>query len=86
MTDSANVDLVRSICAGWERGDYSAAEWAHPEIEFVLADGPSPGSRMGLAGMAEDTRDWLSAWEEARAEAEECRGPSATVTSLLSLR
>jgi ketosteroid isomerase-like protein len=70
---SANVDLVRSIYASWERGDFGSTEWAHPEIEFVLADGPSPGSWTGRAGMAAGYRDWLSAWEDFRATAEEYR-------------
>ena len=62
------------MCAPWEDGDFSSAEWAHPEIEFVIAGGgPSPGSWTGLAGLAEGFRDWLSAWEEYRAEAEEYR-------------
>jgi ketosteroid isomerase-like protein len=73
VTDSANVDLVRSIYAAWERGDYSSVEWADPEIEFVIADGPSPGSWTGLASMAEGWRDWLSAWQDWRVEAEEYR-------------
>lgn len=67
---SANLDLVRSIFAAWERGDFSSAEWAHREIEFVRADGPSPGRWTGLAGMADGTRDWLNAWEDLRFEAD----------------
>jgi ketosteroid isomerase-like protein len=70
---SANLDLVRSIYAGWERGDFSATEWADPEIEFVVVGGPELGSWRGLAGMAEGWRDWLSAWEELRAEPQEYR-------------
>jgi ketosteroid isomerase-like protein len=65
------VELVKSIYAAWERGDYSAAEWAHPEIEFVLADGPDPGRFKGLAEMAEGWGNRLSAWEEVRFEAQD---------------
>ena len=70
---SENLDLVRSIYANWERADFAHTEWAHPEIEFVMAEGPSPGSWTGLAGMAEGSREFLSAWEDFRAEAEEYR-------------
>ena len=65
--------IVRSIIAAWERGDFSSAEWADPEIEFASADGPDPGSWTGVAGMAKANRDFLSVWHEWRLEAEEFR-------------
>lgn len=69
-----NVQVVRSIYGPWERGDFSSTEWAHPEIEFAIADGPAPVSSKGLAAMAEVyRRGWLSAWEEFRVEPEEYR-------------
>jgi ketosteroid isomerase-like protein len=70
---SANLELVRSIYAAWDRGDYSSAAWAHPGVEYVIADGPSPGSWGGLTGMAEGVRDALSAWKDVRQEAEDYR-------------
>jgi ketosteroid isomerase-like protein len=73
VTNSANLDLVRSIYADWERGDFSSVQWADPEIEYVFTDGPAPGSWKGLAGMARANRDWLSAWEDWHAGAEEYR-------------
>ena len=66
-----NVEVVRSVVAGWERGDYSSVEWADPNIEFVVADGPAPGMWTGVAGMAEGWRGFLSAWEGFRGEAVE---------------
>ncbi len=68
-----NLNVVRSIFAAWERGDFSSAEWAHPEIEFVAADGPEPGSWTGVAAMAEAWRESLTAFEELRTEADEFR-------------
>jgi ketosteroid isomerase-like protein len=70
---SANVDLVRSIFAAWERGDFSSAEWAHPEIEYEHADGMAEGSWKGIAGMAEGFREYVDAWEKYRLEVDAFR-------------
>jgi ketosteroid isomerase-like protein len=70
---SENLDLVRSIFADWERGDFSAVEWADPEIKFVIGDGPLPGTWKGTDGMAEGFREWLSAWEDVRIKSDEYR-------------
>ena len=68
-----NVDLVRSIFAAWERGDFSSADWAHPEIELVSRDGPAPGSWTGVAATAQTWREVLSAFEDLRCGADEYR-------------
>ena len=73
MTDSCNLDLVRSIYAASERGNHFPTGWAHPEIEFVLADGPDPGVWTGVAAMAAAWRKRLSGVEEHRNEAQEYR-------------
>ena len=70
---STNLDLVGSIRAAWERGDFSSSDWAHPEIEFAVVGGPSPGAWTGLADMAEAMRDFFSAWEGFRVEADDFR-------------
>jgi ketosteroid isomerase-like protein len=69
---SANTGVVRAIYVAWERGNYSAAEWADPEIECVFADGPYPARWTGLARTEEGMRSFLSAWEEYRIEVDEC--------------
>ena len=68
-----NVELVRSIFAALERGDFSDAGWAHPEIEYVIIGGPEPASYKGLAGLAQAMRDVLSPWDRYRGRVEECR-------------
>ena len=54
MTDSSNLDLVRSIYAAHERGDYSSVEWAHSDIELVVVDGPSRTSDSGRRATRRD--------------------------------
>jgi ketosteroid isomerase-like protein len=70
---SENLDLVRSICTAWERGDYGTVEWAHPEIEYAHVGGPAPGTWKGAAGMAEGWRDILSVMTEHRVTVDEYR-------------
>src|SRR5437899_1630695 len=69
---SANLDLVRSIYAAWERGDFGSAAWARSDIEFVARDGLEVGATTGVAAMAEGWRA-SSTWQRYRVEAVEYR-------------
>ena len=70
---SENLDLVRSICVYVERGELSIAQWADPEIQWVNADGPEPGTRVGIAAMEKGLRDVMEAWQDYRVKVEEYR-------------
>ena len=64
---------MRSIYADWERGDLGRVDWADPEIEFVVAEGPEPGVSRGLAAMGDQVRGALIDMPGWRGEAEGCR-------------
>ena len=71
---SANLDLVRSVYADWERGDYfTSTDWADPEIEFVVMDGPNPGALRGVAALGDNWREFQGAWEDYSLKAEDYR-------------
>jgi ketosteroid isomerase-like protein len=75
---SENLDLVRSVYAHWELGDFdrvfqSASEWAHPQFEWIIADGPTAGRFKGVVRAEESFYGMLEAWDELRFEAEEYR-------------
>jgi ketosteroid isomerase-like protein len=70
---SSNLDLVKSVYAAWERGDWSSADWADPDIEFRVVGGLDSGSWKGVEGMADAWADQLRAWQDLRAVAEEFR-------------
>jgi ketosteroid isomerase-like protein len=70
---STNMQLVREIYDRWERGDWQGYEWADPEIEFVIADGPDPRRIVGRDAMNREWRDFLGAWTDYSIEGEEFR-------------
>ena len=63
---SANLDLVRSIFAAWQRGDFSHVDWAHRDVEFVKDVELEPERAEGIAGMAQMWRRYLDGWDEFR--------------------
>ncbi len=71
---SESLDLVRSIYAAWERGDFfNRDEWAHPEIELEEPDGPEPGRVKGIQALKDDVRRFLNTWVDWQIEAEAYR-------------
>jgi ketosteroid isomerase-like protein len=70
---SVNLDLVRAIYADWERGDFSSLSWAHPQIEWLMIDGPTPGRRTGSGSATREFGRFLSAWDNLVIEADSCR-------------
>ena len=72
---SANLDLVRSIYAGWERGDFSSTAWVDVDIEYGIVGVPEILSQTwrGLTGAREGVRAVLGVMELRQIEAEEYR-------------
>jgi ketosteroid isomerase-like protein len=70
---SANLDLVRSIYAAWQRGDWRSADWADADNEFAINGGPDPFRVTGVAATAKRWREVLGVFADFRAEGEEYR-------------
>jgi ketosteroid isomerase-like protein len=70
---SANLDLVKSIFVGWERGDWHSADWADPQIHFEMVGGLTEGTWVGKPAMGRAWAAMLSAWDALRTDAEEFR-------------
>jgi ketosteroid isomerase-like protein len=70
---SENLDLVRSIFTAWERGDFSSAEWADPNIEFASPMGVESETAKGLQQMGAAWGRVIDAWSDLRTRAEDYR-------------
>jgi ketosteroid isomerase-like protein len=70
---SENLDLVRSIYADWERGDFTHDDWADPEIELVRPEALTDTTLKGRDSSSGGWREWLDAWRDFSSEAHEYR-------------
>jgi hypothetical protein len=71
--DRGSLELVRSIVGAWERGDFGNANWADPEIEFVVDDVLSRETWAGVSNLGRGWLTFLSSWEEYRVQLEGLR-------------
>ena len=70
---SENLQLVHSILAEWERGNVRSVDWAHPRIEYAIADEPGSQVARGVAAMTRTWREFLTVWDDYRVEAHDYR-------------
>jgi ketosteroid isomerase-like protein len=69
---ATDVDALRSIYAAWAEGKFWTFELFHYDVETRWAtEVPDIQSAQGVDGLAELFREWTSAWESCRIEAEE---------------
>jgi hypothetical protein len=58
-----NLELVRQICDGWARADFSSVDWAHPEIEFHTPEFGASRTVHGVEAMGREWTAWLQTFE-----------------------
>jgi ketosteroid isomerase-like protein len=76
---SENLDLVRSIYADWERGDFSLvdreSEWRdvfEPDFEWHTRDDlPDAGVRKGYEGTVRLRDEWVEAFDDMHVDLDE---------------
>jgi ketosteroid isomerase-like protein len=66
---SADLQMLESLLAQWRRGEFWDAEPYADDVVFVVS-GPEGGEYHGLEGLGFAWRNFLSAWEDFRIEAE----------------
>jgi ketosteroid isomerase-like protein len=83
-----NVQIVRRLCVEWSRGNFSAGDDFHPEVEFEMVDWPGRDRSRGLEEMREAWQESLSAWDDFRAEPTDFmeNGPHVVVLTHVTAR
>ena len=82
-----SVGALRRAYGEWARGDFSRRELFDPDIEGVwAAELPDPHVDRGVEAFFASSREWLSAWEGFRLEAEAFLPAEDKVVVLVVLR
>lgn len=82
----AHRALLEAMLAEWERGEFWNAEPYAEDVVFVVA-GPDAAEYHGIDDLAVAWRDFLSAWDDLRIEAERIvRGEADAYALLFRLR
>src|ERR687891_1549582 len=79
-----NVEIVRSIYDAWAKGDFSSAEWADPDIEFVTPDDGL--ETRGAEPMAKKWGEFLGVWTDYAVLPEEFRDAGDRVLVFVRFR
>jgi ketosteroid isomerase-like protein len=70
MGEQQDFELLREAFGEWGRGEFTRVDMFQPDAELVIA-GPDPRSYHGREGVRQGWLDFLSAWNDFRAEARE---------------
>jgi ketosteroid isomerase-like protein len=63
MGEHEDIEFLRGVYAGWERGDFTKIEMFAPDLEFVT-DYPERSSYHGVAGLVQGWRYFLASWND----------------------
>jgi ketosteroid isomerase-like protein len=82
-----SVEALRRAYDAWAQGDFSRRELFDPDIEGVwAAELPDPHVDQGVEALVASSREWLSAWDAFRLEAESFLPAEDKVVVLVVLR
>jgi len=82
-----NVEALRRAYGQWAQGDFSRRELFDPHIECVwAADLPDPHVDHGVEALWKSSREWLTAWDAFRLEAEAFLPADDKVVVLIAIR
>jgi ketosteroid isomerase-like protein len=83
---TTDVDTLRRIYEAWSQGNFWTFELFHHDVETRWAtEVPDIDGANGVEGLGELFREWTSAWESCRIEAEEFHDAGEQVCAFVKI-